>query len=107
MSFRYWRAIASAPMSVNTASTNAIRTATGAETRRKIAYVNGCVTSIAVSGINVATFVTPSSFAIETAADFFRQRAGDAKPEVLHAFLARAPNRKPDAGDEHPGLGPD
>lgn len=55
----------------------------------------------------IASAVAQKVGAVETAADFFRQRAGDAKPENLHAFLARAPDGKPDAGDEHPGSGPD
>ena len=55
----------------------------------------------------IASAVAQKVGAVETAADFFRQRAGDAKPEDLHAVLARAPDRKPDAGDEHPGSGPD
>ena len=54
----------------------------------------------------IASAVAQKVGAVETAADFFRQRAGDANTEDLHAFLARAPDRKPDAGDEHPGSGP-
>ncbi len=38
--------------------------------------------------------------AVEMAAAFFRQRAGDARPEDLHAILALAPERAPDPGDE-------
>ena len=55
----------------------------------------------------IASAVAQKVGAVETAADFFRQRAGEAKPEDLHAFLARAPDRKPDPGDEHPGSDPD
>ena len=44
----------------------------------------------------------PEAGAVETTAEFFRQRAGDAKPEDLRAFLARAPDRAPDPGDELP-----
>ena len=40
--------------------------------------------------------------AVETAAEFFRKRAGDAKPEGLHAILALVPDRPPDPGDELP-----
>ncbi len=40
--------------------------------------------------------------AVETAADFFRRRAGDARPEDLHAILALSPERTPDPGDELP-----
>lgn len=40
--------------------------------------------------------------AVETAAEFFRRRAGDAKPEDLHAVLALAPDRASDPGDELP-----
>ncbi len=38
--------------------------------------------------------------AVETAAAFFRRRAGPAKPEDLRAILALAPDRAPDPGDE-------
>ena len=55
----------------------------------------------------IASAVAQKVGAIETAADFFRHRAGDARPEDLHALLARAPDRKPDPGDEQPGSGPD
>ncbi len=55
----------------------------------------------------IASAVAQKVGAIETAADFFRQRTGDAKPEDLQAFLARAPDRKPDADDKHPGSSPD
>ncbi len=37
---------------------------------------------------------------VETAADFFRQRAGTAKAEDLKAFLDRAPDVPPMPGDE-------
>jgi hypothetical protein len=40
--------------------------------------------------------------AIETAADFFKRRAGNARPEDLKAFLASAPDVPPEAGDEIP-----
>lgn len=55
----------------------------------------------------IASAVAQKVGAVETAADFFRQRAGNTKPEDLHAFLTRAPDRTPDAGDERPGSGPD
>ena len=54
----------------------------------------------------IASAVAQKIGAVEAAADFFRQRAGDAKPESLRAFLARAPDRQPDPGDEHPGSDP-
>lgn len=50
----------------------------------------------------IASAVAQKIGAVETAADFFRQRAGDARPEDLHALLARAPDRVPDPGDEPP-----
>jgi len=37
---------------------------------------------------------------VETAADFFRRRAGTAKAEDLKAFLDRAPDVPPMPGDE-------
>ena len=40
--------------------------------------------------------------AIETAADFFKHRAGNARPEDLKAFLASAPDVPPEPGDEIP-----
>jgi hypothetical protein len=40
--------------------------------------------------------------AVETAADFFRGRAGIARPEDLRAFLANAPDGPPEPGDEIP-----
>ena len=40
--------------------------------------------------------------AVETAADFFRGRAGGARPGDLHAILALVPARAPDPGDEPP-----
>jgi len=50
----------------------------------------------------IASAVAQKVGAVETAAAFFRQRAGQAKPEDLHALLALAPNRAPDPGDEPP-----
>ncbi len=40
--------------------------------------------------------------AVETAADFIKRRAGDARPEDLKAFLANAPDVPPELGDEIP-----
>jgi hypothetical protein len=40
--------------------------------------------------------------AVETAAEFFRRRAGDTRPEDLRAILALVPDRPPDPGDEMP-----
>jgi hypothetical protein len=50
----------------------------------------------------IAAAVAQKVGAVETTAEFFRQRAGDAKPEDLHAILAFAPDRPPDPGDELP-----
>ena len=40
--------------------------------------------------------------AVETAADFFKRRAGSASPEDLKAFLANTPDVPPQPGDEIP-----
>jgi hypothetical protein len=40
--------------------------------------------------------------AVETAADFFKRRSGNASPEDLRAFLADAPDVPPEPGDEIP-----
>lgn len=40
--------------------------------------------------------------AVETAADFFKRRAGNASPEDLRAFLVNAPDVPPEPGDEIP-----
>ena len=40
--------------------------------------------------------------AVETAADFFKRRAGNSSPEDLKAFLANAPDVPPEHGDEIP-----
>jgi hypothetical protein len=40
--------------------------------------------------------------AVETAADFFKRRAGNSSPKDLRAFLANAPNVPPEPGDEIP-----
>ena len=50
----------------------------------------------------IAAAVAQKVGAVETAAEFFRRRAGDARPEDLHALLALAPDRPPDPGDELP-----
>ena len=55
----------------------------------------------------IASAVAQKVGAVETAADFFRRRAGTAQPEDLRALLARAPDRKPDSGDERSDSGPD
>ncbi len=55
----------------------------------------------------IASAVAQKVGAVETAADFFRQRAGDARPEDLHSLLARAPDLPPDPGDERLDLGSD
>lgn len=51
----------------------------------------------------IAAAVAQKVGAVETAAEFFHGRAGEAKPEELHALLALAPDRAPDPGDELPG----
>jgi len=53
----------------------------------------------------IASAVAQKVGAVETAADFFRRRAGEARPEDLHDILARAPDRAPDAEDEMPPSG--
>ena len=40
--------------------------------------------------------------AVEKAADFFKRRAGNARPEDLRAFLAHAPDVPPEPDDEIP-----
>lgn len=53
----------------------------------------------------IASAVAQKVGAVETVAEFFRRRAGDARPEDLHALLALTPDRPPDPGDElAPGL---
>jgi hypothetical protein len=37
---------------------------------------------------------------VETAADFIKRRAGNARPEDLKAFLAKAPDVAPEPGDQ-------
>ncbi len=51
----------------------------------------------------IATAVAQKIGAVETAADFLRRRAGDARPEDLLGFLAEAPDVPPGPGDERPG----
>ena len=51
----------------------------------------------------IASAVAQKVGAVETAADFFRRRAGDARPKDLQGFLAAAPDRNPDPGDEPAG----
>lgn len=50
----------------------------------------------------IASAVARKVGAVETAAAFFRRRAGDARPEALQSILALVPNRAPDPGDEVP-----
>ena len=55
----------------------------------------------------IASAVAQKVGAVETAADFFRQHAGDARPGDLHALLALAPDQMPDPGDScRPRLDP-
>ncbi len=50
----------------------------------------------------IASAVAQKVGTVETAAEFFRRRAGDARPEDLLAMLALIPDRAPDPGDELP-----
>jgi len=50
----------------------------------------------------IAADVARKVGAVETAAAFFRGRAGEARPGDLHAVLALVPDRAPDSGDELP-----
>ena len=50
----------------------------------------------------IASAVAQKVDAMQTEAEFLRQRAGDARPEDLHAILALTPDRPPDPGDELP-----
>ncbi len=50
----------------------------------------------------IASAVAQKVGAVETAAEFFRRRAGDARPEDLRAVLASVSDRPPDPGDELP-----
>jgi hypothetical protein len=50
----------------------------------------------------IASAVAQKVGAVETAAEFFRRRAGSARPEDLHRFLAAAPDAPPALGDERP-----
>jgi hypothetical protein len=50
----------------------------------------------------IASAVAHKVGAVETAAGFFRRRAGDAQPADLRAILALVPDRTPDPGDELP-----
>jgi hypothetical protein len=55
----------------------------------------------------IASAVAQKVGAVETAAEFFRRRAGNAQPGDLHVLLARAPDRAPDSGDERLDSGAD
>jgi hypothetical protein len=48
----------------------------------------------------IAVAVAQKIGVVETAADFFRSRAGTATGEKLLGFLAKAPNVPPEKGDE-------
>lgn len=50
----------------------------------------------------IAAAVAQKVGAVETAADFIKRWAGDARPEDLKAFLADAPDVPPVPGDEIP-----
>lgn len=48
----------------------------------------------------IAAAVAEKVGVVETAADFFKRRAGKAKPKDLTWFLDRAPKKPPVRGDE-------
>lgn len=50
----------------------------------------------------IASAVAQKVGAVETAAEFFRRRMGDARPEDLRVVLALVPDCPPDPGDELP-----
>ncbi len=50
----------------------------------------------------IAAAVAQKVGAVEAAAEFFRRRAGDTRPEDLRAVLAQVADRPPDPGDELP-----
>ena len=50
----------------------------------------------------IASAVAEKVGAVETAADFFKRLAGDARPEDLLWFLENAPDVEPLVGDERP-----
>ena len=50
----------------------------------------------------IATAVAHKVGAVETAADFFKHRSGNARPQDLNELLARAPDVPAEPGDELP-----
>ncbi len=50
----------------------------------------------------IASAVAQKVGAVETAAEFFRRRSGDARPEDLRPVLASVPDGPPDPSDELP-----
>jgi hypothetical protein len=50
----------------------------------------------------IATAVAQKVGAVETAAEFFKRRAGDATGEGLREILKKVPDHPPDPGDELP-----
>jgi hypothetical protein len=50
----------------------------------------------------IASAVAQKVGSVETAAAFFRRRAGNARAEDVLAMLALVPDRAPDPGDELP-----
>jgi len=52
----------------------------------------------------IATAVAQKIGVVETAAEFLKRRAGDAKPGDLKAFLATVPDVPPEPADEIPEL---
>ncbi len=50
----------------------------------------------------IASAVAQKVGAVETAATFFRTRAGGAQPQDLRAILGSVPDRAPDPNDELP-----
>lgn len=55
----------------------------------------------------IAAAVAQKVGAVQTAAEFFRRRAGDVQPGDLHPILAVAPDHVPDPGDELPSATPE
>jgi hypothetical protein len=50
----------------------------------------------------ITAALAPKIGVVEMAADFFKGRAGNARPEDLKAFLAGAPDIPPEPGEEVP-----
>ena len=96
------------------AASSARRGARGNETMSKATYPLKLPASIKAAaarlakedGVSLNQWITAAVAqkigAVETAADFFKRRAGNASPEDLKAFLANTPDVPPEPGDEIP-----